>query len=72
MSGSFRKMILLPPLMARSSFAEMAMNPTLLEWWMRGPICLCVAVSQNETDESAKAAMNAPLLARAMDLGLLP
>ena len=38
---------------------------------MRAPICLCVAVSHNETDEFAEAAMNAPLLARAMQPGLL-
>ena len=38
---------------------------------MTAPICLCVVASHKETDESAEAAMNAPLLAKAMHMGLL-
>lgn len=33
------------------------------------PILLCVVVSQNDTDLSAAAAMNVPLLARTTDVG---
>ena len=36
---------------------------------MRGPICLCVAMSQNEANGFADAAINAPSCVRAMRLG---
>ena len=35
-------------------------------WSMMHSIFLCVVVSQNETEERVEAAMNVPLLARAM------
>ena len=38
---------------------------------MAVPICLCVIVSHKETEERAEAAMNVPLLARAMHVGLV-
>ena len=59
------------PANARSWFGEMAMELTEPIWWMTKPICSCVEVSQNETDEFAEAAMNAPLLDREMHVGLL-
>ena len=37
---------------------------------MTEPICSCVEVSQNETDEFAEAAMNAPSLDSEMHVGL--
>ena len=64
-------MIALPPPVTVSYFAEMHMDMAQSVRLMTDPIRLRVVVSQNDTEESAKAAMNVPLLARAMHPGCL-
>ena len=53
-------------------FAEMVMQSTSVVCSMTDPICLCVIVPQNETDESGEAAINVPSLVAATQLYLSP
>ena len=64
-------MIVEPPPITRSSFVEIAMDKMSSVCSMTDPICSCVAVSQNDIDELAQAAMNVPLLASAMHIAFM-
>ena len=65
-------MILLPPPITMSWFADRAMESTSAVCSTTDPICSCVIVSQNETDDPEEAAMNSPSHASAMQLYLSP
>ena len=55
-----------------SLFVEMTIHSTSPVCSVTDPICSCVVASQNETDKSGEAVMNAPSLASAMRLYLSP
>ena len=69
MPRRLRRVTLLPPPTARTQFAEIAIDSTVVVSMATTPICWCVVVSHNETEGYAEAAMNVPSLDRAMYLG---